>query len=681
MALPLVVVVACVVLYKFIAGCGDGGALGTGPTVIFMSPDNNSTGIPINWRITATFSTEMDPSTITATTFKVAAPGGIPLIATPVTGTVTTVVTGGMSTAIFTPTVNFAPNTTYTATITTAVRDLAGNALANEFTWSFTTGATADITPLTVRSVLPADAADDVPINYQIAATFSEPLDPLTLTTETFTVAGPGGTRVTGTIAYVLAGDISTAVFTPSSYLAPLTTYIATFTTGLKDLAGNALASSFVWSFTTGLTSKETVPKVIFTDPADGASNEFTSTLILANFDEEMDPLTITAATFKVTGPGGAPVTGTAVYDIASNAALFTPLANLAPNTIYTATITTGARDIENIAMAADHIWSFTTGAGPCSDPPTVESTNPADAAADVPLNKAINAHFSEAVNPLTVTTLTFKVTGPGLTPVTGVITYDTVNHIATFTPSSNLAPSTVFTATITTGVRCLYGVAMASDFVWTFTTGTGEALAPVNLGTAGLFAVLAGTGVASTAATALTGDLGVSPGNTLTGFPPGTVNGTIHLADAAAALAKAALTTAYNDAAGRLLPAALPANLSGLTIPPGLYKNASSVSITGGNVNLDAQGDAAAVFIFQIGSTLTTGTDTQVILINGAKARNVFWQVGTSATLGTTSVFRGNILAQDSITVNNSAGMTGGALALTGAVTLEANDITIPPP
>jgi hypothetical protein len=284
-------------------------------------------------------------------------------------------------------------------------------------------------------------------------------------------------------------------------------------------------------------------------------------------------------------------------------------------------------------------------------------------------------------MNPLTITPETFKVTGPGATPITGVITYDAVNHIATFTPLSNLAPGTVFTATITTGVRCLMGVAMTSDFVWTFTTGTGEALAPVNLGSAGLFAVLAGTTVTSTGATALTGDLGVSPGSALTGFPPGTVNGTKHLADAAAVLAKTDLTAAYNDAAGRLSPAALPANLGGSTVPPGLWKNASSVSITGGDLYIDAHGDTAAVFIFQIGSTLTTGTDTQVFLINGAKASNVFWQVGTSATLGTTSVFRGNILAEDSITVNNSATMVGSALALTGAVTLEANGITIPPP
>src|ERR1051326_3186815 len=177
-------------------------------------------------------------------------------------------------------------------------------------------------------------------------------------------------------------------------------------------------------------------------------------------------------------------------------------------------------------------------------------------------------------------------------------------------------------------------------------------AQAPVPLGSASAFAVLAGSTVTSTGGTMLNGDLGLSPGTAVTGFPPGIVNGTTHLGDPTAAQAQLDLTSAYNDAAGRTVGAITVAgNLGGQTLTPGLYKSTSTLEISSGDLTLDAQGDANAVFIFQIASTLTTTSGRQVILINGAKAANVFWQVGSSATLGTLSVFKGNILASASIT------------------------------
>src|SRR6185503_12008209 len=173
----------------------------------------------------------------------------------------------------------------------------------------------------------------------------------------------------------------------------------------------------------------------------------------------------------------------------------------------------------------------------------------------------------------------------------------------------------------------------------------------PVVLGSTTTFRVLAGSTVTSTGATTVNGDFGLSPGTAVTGFPPGTVNGTIHAADSAAALAQADLTTAYNNAAGRTVGAiALAGNLGGQTLTPGLYKSTSSLEISSGDLTLDAQGDPNAVFIFQMASTLTTTFGRQVILSGGAKAANIFWQVGSSATLGTTSVFKGNILAMASI-------------------------------
>jgi len=203
----------------------------------------------------------------------------------------------------------------------------------------------------------------------------------------------------------------------------------------------------------------------------------------------------------------------------------------------------------------------------------------------------------------------------------------------------------------------------------------------PVNLGSATSFGVLAGSTVTSTGATVVNGNLGISPGSALTGFPPGIVTGgSIYLANAVAAQAESDLTAAYIDAAGRPCPGPpLPGDIGGTTILPGVYCNASSVGITG-TVTLDGNGDPNAVFIFQIGSTLTTAAGNSMVkLIGGAVASNVFWQVGSSATLGTYTSFSGTIMAQASITANSGAALNGRALARIGATTLANNAIATP--
>jgi hypothetical protein len=208
-------------------------------------------------------------------------------------------------------------------------------------------------------------------------------------------------------------------------------------------------------------------------------------------------------------------------------------------------------------------------------------------------------------------------------------------------------------------------------------------ALTPVALAGADGFAVLAGSGVTSTGATTVTGDLGLSPGTAVIGFPPATLVGTQHVNDAAANQAKLDLTTAYNDAAARTLCRITVAtiNLGGQTLTPGLYWSGASLEITSGTLTLDAQGDPNAVFIFQSASTLTTTSGLGIVLAGGAKASNVFWQVGTSATIGTATAFYGTIMADQSITLNSGATLTGRALARIGAVTLAANTITRPTP
>jgi hypothetical protein len=193
-----------------------------------------------------------------------------------------------------------------------------------------------------------------------------------------------------------------------------------------------------------------------------------------------------------------------------------------------------------------------------------------------------------------------------------------------------------------------------------------------VPLGSTSTFAILAATTATNTGASVITGDIGVSPGTTVTGFPPGTLVGTFHLGDPAAAQAQLDLTTAYNNAAGRTAGAvAVTGNLGGQTLTPGLYKSTSSLEISSGDLTLDAQGDPNGVFLFDMASTLITTTGRQVILAGGAQATNIYWQVGSSATLGTSSVFKGNILALASITAASGAGVEGRLLARTGGVSL----------
>jgi hypothetical protein len=208
-----------------------------------------------------------------------------------------------------------------------------------------------------------------------------------------------------------------------------------------------------------------------------------------------------------------------------------------------------------------------------------------------------------------------------------------------------------------------------------------GAAATPVGLGNATPFAILAGSTVTNTGPSTINGDLGVSPGTAVTGFGGGggTVTGTIHAGDTTAANAQTDLTTAYNDAAAQTPATSVGASIGGgQTLLPGVYNSTSSLGVTG-SLTLDAGGDPNAVFVFQAGSTLITDPGTTVILTNGAQACNVFWQVGSSATLDTTTTFQGSVLALTSISVNNGATISGRLLARNGAVTLINDTVTVP--
>ncbi len=326
----------------------------TAPTVTSTIPANGAIGVPIGNKLSATFSTAMNPSTITASTFTLTQG------AAPVSGVVTLVGT----TATFTPAGTLAPQKTFTGTITTGAQDQSGNALASNYVWSFTTGAATNTTPPTVISTAPASGAAGVGIGNKLSATFSEAMDPSTITASSFMLA-QGTTPVSGAVAYVGI----TATFAPSTGLIPNTAYTATITTAAKDLAGNALASNFVWSFNTGSGTNTTAPTVISTAPSNGAAGVSTASSISATFSEAMDPLTITSSTFTLQS-GATPVSGSVT--LSGITATFVPLGVLTPGTTYTATITNGARDLAGNALANTFVSNFVTSAT-AAPPPVIQ--------------------------------------------------------------------------------------------------------------------------------------------------------------------------------------------------------------------------------------------------------------------------------------------------------------------
>ena len=535
----------------------------------------------------------------------------------------------------------------------------------------------------TVSSTNPANSATGVALNRKIAATFSTVMDPLTITTANVTVTAPGHAAVTGTVAYVG----TTMTFTPTTPLAANTVYTLTIATGAKDLAGTSLAGNFVSTFTTGATADTTAPTVTSTSPSTSATGVALNQKIAATFSEAMDPSTVVAANVTVTAPGPVAVAGSVAY--VGTTMTFTPTNPLAANTVYTLKISTGAKDLAGNPLATTFVSSFTTGATADTTAPTVSSTSPRDLQTNVVINKTIAATFSKPIDALTLTTTSFKLTGPGSANVAGTVNYDAASMIATFSPSSNLAPNTTYTATIkggANGVKDLAGNPLAIDKVWTFTTGTQVAQAPINLGSASTFAVMATASTGGTGPDQINGDVGLNPGSAQ-GISPAQINGSIHVDDQAIITAQSDLRAAYHDAVSRSLSSvSLPGNMGGLTFTPGLYTNSTSVLIQGAgpnnNVTLDAQGDPNAIFIFQMGSTLTTGPGAQVILAGGAKASNIFWQVGTSATLDTTTIFKGNVLAGVTITVNSGSVVEGrllGGSSSDGSVTVNASTVTVP--
>ncbi len=418
------------------------------PQISATSPAENATDVPVNTAITATFNEAMDVATINGTTFSLSQGG------TPVSGSVS--YAAGSNIATFTPSDNLTLGTTYTATITTGVTDVAGNNLASNLSWSFTTEQ--ESVPPSVISTTPSDGATNVSTSTSITATFSEPLNPATVNGSTFSVE-VGGSSISGTVSY----SDNTATFTSDADLPFGSSFTVTITNGVQDPAGNPLVGNKVWTFTTE--QESTPPTVTSTTPPDGTSDVSVAGDITATFSENMDPATFNGTTFSVS-QNESPVAGSINYS--GTTATFNPTNNLGFGSLVTVTITTGASDQAGNNMVSDFVWTFTTEQE--SVPPEISATSPAENATDVPVNTAITATFNEAMDETTINETTFSLSQGG-TPVSGSISYEAGSNTATLTPSANLAFNSDFTATITTGVEDLAGNALTEDVVWNFTT------------------------------------------------------------------------------------------------------------------------------------------------------------------------------------------------------------------
>ncbi len=348
--------------------------------------------------------------------------------------------------------------------------------------------------------------------------------------------------------------------------------------------------------------------------------------------------------------------------------------------------------------MVANGKFAMVYTIGPDTTAPTVTSTSPLANATGVAGNTLVTATFSEAMDPLTINNATMQLACPTGAAIAGNVSYVSSSNVASFAPTSNLPAGSQCTATIRTGAKDLAGNALASELVWTFSTVASLPLGPsrVNLGTAGNFAILAKTAISTVPASAITGDVGVSPAATsyLTGFSltmVGTtaatspqVTGNLYGADMTTPTSSNLTTAvldmqaAYTDAAGRSTPDFLnlnSGNIGGLTLAPGLYNWGGSVTAP---ADVTISGGANDVWIFQTSGDLTVSTSKRITLVGGAQAKNIFWQVAGQVTVGAGAQLEGNVLSQTGILLMTGATLNGRALAQT-QVALQSATVTKP--
>lgn len=611
--------------------------------------------------------------------------------------------------------------------------------------------------PPSVTSVTPANNSSGVPVNTtMLTAAFSEAFGGLSGNTG-FTVAcATPCVNPAGSVSMDTSGKIATLALTSGTPLSASTLYTATITGARSVASGLTIASPFVWQFTTGAAPDTTRPRVVLTVPPTNstgpAAGVAANSTISALFTEDMAPATINAASFTVTcaAPCVSPAGGVS-YSVGNRTALFTPTAALASGTTYTVVITTTATDLAGNALAgnqallpsaSNYIGTFTTVSAIGAANISVLSTSPAaggtTACTDTSLNVTFNVPSGLRLDPSTISSAPFILTGPGQSRITVVALMldSATGKIASFKPLIPLTAGAIYQVSVgggTTGVRDLAIPAnsMAADFVWSFTAAFcafPPSPPPIALGAATSFGSFGGSAgmtnsgfnsiingdIGTTAAsTAVTGFHDAGPGCTYTetALNNGMVNGKIYTAappptsacpteGTAATLAIATQVRADALAAYNAL-VALPGgpnpgagNLANLVLAPGVYTAASGAfRIQGGNLTLDAQGNTDAVWVFQMATTLTVGGPgtafpVSITLVNGAQAKNVFWQVGSAATInaGGGGTMAGTIISQAGVVFSTAGAasiltLNGRALSLGASVTMVNTVINVPAP
>jgi hypothetical protein len=462
-------------------------------------------------------------------------------------------------------------------------------------------------------------------------------------------------------------------------------------------------------------------PTVMATSPVastPAVTGVATNSRVFVTFSKPMDAATLTPASFYLECPSAPAVDAVVAYDATTRVATLTPDAALPVNTTCLATVTTAARDTTGFTLAANYSWSFVTGSSADTTAPTSTDVNPLAGSAGACRSTTVYATFDEPMDAVSINTSTFTVTAGGVA-VAGTVSYEAATRRARFTPSSasGFDAGAVLVATVlsgASGVKDVAGNPLAADVNWSFEAGTQACVSGVNLRTAAAFGAFGGgAGVTNQGPnTVVDGSLGTTAACTLiTGFHDasnsytevpatniGAVSGTITCGPpapgtttslAVATQARADAQTAYNELA------AMPAGsdpgagqLGGLVLAPAVYTSAGGTfAVTTGDLTLDAQGDANAVWVFQSAAGLTVGlsaTPRNVFLINGAQAANVFWQVGSAARIEDGSTMVGTIIAPAGVTISTAGQaiqttLTGRAIGLTASVTMVNTTVVAP--
>jgi len=631
----------------FFAGCKKDeykATVGVCPLVVSTIPADKAIDVPLNQIVTATFNEKMNPETITQTSYTLeqGATKSASLKSANAAGPVAGTVTYSGLTASFVPASPLVPFTVYTGRVKTSAKDLMNNSLQTDYVWTFTT--------------IPQVVLTSLPI--------------------------AGGTT-TGTGTYAQGSTVTVTATAGTGYGFTNWTengvIVSTNTSYQLTMAGNkALVANFSTQLTIALSS---IPAAGGTTNGGGTFTAGSSVTVTAipnsgyTFVNWTEGIAIVSTNASYTSPLNANRTLVANFAIGGFSLNVIAVNGTALKNPLLVSYTSGAN--VQITATPNTGYSFTGWSGDATG-----SLNPLSVAMNA--NKNITANFALTGSGFTLSVVANNgsvLKNPNLlsyTSGTSVILTATPNSGFKFTGWSGDGTGSVSPLTVIMNSN--------KNITANFIADGLPPLSPlaIDLGCAEPFAILAGSTIVSTGPSIITGKVGLFPGTALEGFPPGVINGVTEITTPIAGDAKLCLTSAFNDGMSRSLNAVdLPGQLGGLTYTPGLYSNSSTSGISGTGANailtLDAQGDANAVFIFKIGSTFTTDSGTSIVLAGNAQAKNIFFVVGTSATLGTNSIFYGNILADQAITLTTGAVLHGRALTRIAAVTLDASSIIIP--